>query len=207
MLKSCVDFLGIGELVVMLIGGTGCRGPLEYPMVTRLSEEQQWQVDEAWGNMLDQGEEVDRVLWLDVMIVGQLYEQGVDTLVMQSTKTVSDGKVVMTIQFNRAEPQYDEFNLAYYDDKGQEIRRERYLFDEVRERIQYFASPPEIHDEHDEATRQQVLGEWLSERNSRAEEICTHLQPWEPAYCRRYSTAEVSVENGVENGRERVEGE
>lgn len=121
-------------LALLAVGSVGC-GPLSQPMVQRLDEPTQRQFDDMWDNILYQPQRVDRQTLLDVMVVYQFFQVGIDRLVMTSEKDVLGGRVVMTVRFDRAQPLHDEFVLAYVDRHGQERRRERYTRDEVQESL------------------------------------------------------------------------
>lgn len=113
----------------------GC-GPITKPMVDRLPEEQQQVVDATWDNMFTPPERLDRILLLDVLIVNQMHQYGVDRLELRSEKRVCNGRVIMTIRFDRADPAFDEFTISYLDEQGRERRRERYSTQEINARIE-----------------------------------------------------------------------
>jgi len=122
-------------LLAVFVGGCG---PLTYPMVDRLEPESQAQVDAAWENMLSPPGRLDRTLLLDTLLCMQAHHHGVDRLDLVSEKRVGQGRVVMTVRFDRERPEFDEYVVAYLDEQGREARRERYTPGEIRERMEFF---------------------------------------------------------------------
>jgi hypothetical protein len=114
----------------------GC-GPTTYPMIDRLSEEDQKQVDTSWVNMFAPPDRLDRTLLLDVLLASQFHQRGVDRTTMVSEKEVGTDRAVMTMRFDRKNPAFDEFTIALVDDQGRERRRERYTADEIRARLHF----------------------------------------------------------------------
>jgi len=123
-----------------LVGIGGC-GPLTVPMVQRLEEKDQQQIDEAWSCMLSPPDRLDRTVLLDTIISFQLYQLGVDSLRMVSDKSVDGGTVVMEVRFDRGEPDHDEFTFVYRDARGRDVRRESYTRSEVEERVKVLFEP------------------------------------------------------------------
>lgn len=128
------------------LAGIGCAilvgcGPLTRPMVERLDLEQQAQVGSAWQNMLSPPDRLNRELLLDVLIVFQAHQRGVDRLLLTSEKDVPGGKVVMTISFDRSQPEGDRFTVVYCDPYGYEWRRELYKSEEVQARWEALFGP------------------------------------------------------------------
>lgn len=121
-------------IAILLLSLAGC-GLLTFPMVTRLSEEKQAQVDDAWKNLFTPPDRLDRTLLLDVLLAMQLHQQGVDRLELVSEKEVGAARVVMSVRFDRTRPSFDEFVISYVDAVGVEARRERYTSGEVKERL------------------------------------------------------------------------
>ncbi len=114
----------IAQPIVMAFLLTGC-GPLFTPMTSRLTPDDQRQIDAIWDNMLTPVNRLDRQTLLDATIVGWLYQLGVDRLRLVSEKFLTHGKVVMEIDCDRASPDSDEFIVTVLDDRGQTLRRER----------------------------------------------------------------------------------
>lgn len=165
----------IASLIAPLVG---C-GPLVTPMVVRLTEENQARVDESWVNMFSPPQRLDRTLLLDTLVMNQMHERGVDELRLVSKKRVGDALVVMEVDFNRLEPDFDAFTVTYINAPGMEARRERYTFDEVRERLQFLARDDEVLAEPGltEEQLQQLALESQARRAARMKEIEAATQP------------------------------
>jgi hypothetical protein len=147
-------------------------------MVHRLSEEEQRHVEDAWYNMLTPPDRLDRTLLLDTVIRYQLHHLGVDYLRMTSEKAVGDGLVVMEVRYDRTDPAFDEFEIAYVDSDGYEIRRERYSHDEVRERFEYLHGPiVRSCSEDDEGPTEEEIERLGAEHAARIEHIEAATQP------------------------------
>src|SRR5215217_3413535 len=84
-------------------------GPLSAPLPRRLTPDRQQDVDEAWDRALSPVTKYDRVTWLDVLIVRQPYEVGVDKFEFKSEKRFSGGVVEMESRFDRTKPDEDLF--------------------------------------------------------------------------------------------------
>jgi len=123
--------------VTTLIVVFGCRGPLNAPMVTRLSPEEQQQVDDTWRNMLTPVDRLDRTLLLDVLLTSDFYQLGVDRLDMTALKRVPPYRVIMEIHCDRDAPPFDAFTVAGLDADGREVRRERYSREDVEGRVSH----------------------------------------------------------------------
>lgn len=148
---------------VLLVSLTGC-GPLMFPMVERLSDKDQAQVDDAWKNMFDPPDRLGRELLLDVLIHMNLYQHGIDRLTLVSEKEVGDARVVMSIRFDRTHPGFDEFVISYVDAHGQELRRERYTTGEIEERLhatRWRMGEPELPNSGEAEVRQIRNAEWM----------------------------------------------
>ncbi len=128
--RPLLAFLSVATLLA------GC-GPMTHPMVSRLTEDEQAQVDEAWTQMFLPPERLDRSLLLDVLLSFELHQVGVDRLALVSEKRVGQGRVIMTVNFDRASPAFDEFTIAYVDEAGCELRRERYTSAEIMDRLAF----------------------------------------------------------------------
>lgn len=158
-----------------LLTVAGC-GPLMRPMVDRLDDQTQARVDDTWDNMFSPVDRLDRTLLLDVILVGQLHQYGVDRLHMVSEKYVGDGLVVMEVSFDRAVPEADEFVVAYVDGDGYEIRRESYTREDIEDRIAFLFAPPV--DTEDWPPEERERHEALElEREARRAEISAILSP------------------------------
>lgn len=114
----------------------GC-GPTTYPMIDRLPEEDQKQVDTSWVHMFSPPDRLDRTLLLDVLLANQFHQRGVDRATLVSEKEVGTQQAVMTMRFDRKNPAFDEFTIALVDDQCRECRRERYTADEIRARLHF----------------------------------------------------------------------
>ena len=128
--------------IAMVLGGlllllTGCHSPLVYPMVERLSDEAQAEVDEAWANLLTPVDRHERELLLDVLMIGAFHVHGVDTVEFTSTKHVGDHYVIMRVLFDRACPDSDLFAVSVLDAQGALVRHEVYTRDDVESRRTY----------------------------------------------------------------------
>lgn len=130
--------------VLLLIVG-GC-GPLTGPMVERLPAEAQEQVDGIWQNIFSPPGRLDRTLLLDVLISIQAHQRGVDRLDMVSEKRVGEGRVIMIIRFDREHPEFDEYTITYTDERGREVRRERYTPQEIQQRFEFLYGRPSVTD-------------------------------------------------------------
>lgn len=157
-------------------GACGCSGPLGIPMVMRLEDEKQAQVTETWDAMLTPADRVERTLLLDTILAGQLHQTGVDELEFTSRKYTTEGMVVMEVRFARENPELDEFTFEYFDYDGNELRRERFQFDEVDERVRYLTASPMI-ESRIWVEEGEELPALAAERNARFEEIKALLAP------------------------------
>lgn len=128
-------------LMLLLLGAAGCSSPMGLPMVERLEPEHQRAVDQSWANMLSPPERLDRSRLLDVVVANSFHEQGVDRLNFTSEKDVCDGRVIMTVYYDRAHPAFDSLSVVFIDASGQERRRERYTFEEVKHRASSLFTP------------------------------------------------------------------
>lgn len=154
----------------------GCRGPLTKPMVDRLGEETQQKVDDAWANMFAPPDRLDRILMLDVILSGQLHQFGVDYLRLVSEKHVGEGLVVMEVRYDREDPMFDEFTVAYLDREGYEVRRERFTREEVEERIDFLFTNEIVTEDMDSELREEIERR-IAEKEARHEEIQAVLAP------------------------------
>ncbi|MGD8454176.1 MAG: hypothetical protein PVJ57_20370 [Phycisphaerae bacterium] len=154
----------------------GCRGPLGVPMVDRLDEERQAQVDDAWLNVFMASDQVERTLLLDAILCGQLHHRGVDTLHLVSEKHVGDGLVLMEVHFQQDNPDADEFAITFFDAAGWPLRRERFTREDVQARVSFFCQAAmQVEDAPPEVQAEMELQK--AEYEARMEEIYTLLAP------------------------------
>jgi hypothetical protein len=113
-----------------LLVGASC-GPLRAPMATRLDDDVQKRVDEAWDKALSPVGRLDRQRLLDVLVGTEAYQRGVDKLTFRSEKRCAAGRVVMEVHFDRAAPARDRFEVLVLGPDGAELRRETYGREEV----------------------------------------------------------------------------
>lgn len=128
-------------LTCLIVITAGCQGPLPQPMVFRLDDDMQKSMDDKWRCMLAPPDRADHTLLVDAIIEGHMHEWGIDRGRFVSEKDVGDGRAVMEVNYERANPEADEFVFAYFDPDGNEIRREEYSRQEVEERISFFYGP------------------------------------------------------------------
>ena len=117
----------------------GC-GPLNTPMVQRVDDETQQEIDEGWNRALKPVDQLDRQQWLDIFVVAQAYQMGVDKLSLRSEKSFDGGSVVMEIQYDRQLPDKDSFVVTVRDNDGHTIRQENYARKDVEDTYSYFFS-------------------------------------------------------------------
>jgi len=127
---------------------------------------------------------LDHTLLLDVVLVAQLHQRGVDHLRLVSEKHVGDGLAVMEVRFDREDPSFDEFSLSYIDADGYETRRERYTREEIEDRIEFlFDIDLEVLRSDDSGDADNVCqverDPRAAEREARFEEIQAAVQPTE----------------------------
>lgn len=161
---------------VILVLASGCRGPLAVPMVERLDEQQQTRVDDVWSIMLGSHPPVDRTLLLDIVLLHQLHQFGVDSLRLTSTKRVADGYVEMQVTFDRDQPDLDEFSVTHFHADGREIRRERYARADIEDRIAFFTGSTMV-DETATPEAREAQEHRNAERDARMQEIEALLRP------------------------------
>jgi hypothetical protein len=156
--------------ILLILGVFGCQGPLTLPVVERLEPEGQNTVDQSWLNMLSPPERLERSLLLDVLVTNYFYERGVDRLNLTSEKDVWGGRVVMTVYYDRAHPTFDNFTVAYIDAQGHERRRERYTFEEVKDRAAGLFAPTS-----EPSTRPAVTAAEIEQQRKADEEMAARL--------------------------------
>ena len=125
--------------LALVLTVAGCSSLVARPMVARLQPEQQSQIDDSWDNMLSPPERLDRMLLLDTVLAGQLYQIGADRVQFRSEKQVRDGTVTMEVFYSRHNPDNDRFTIRYVDGNGLQRRFETYTRQEVDERFEFLA--------------------------------------------------------------------
>ncbi len=161
---------------ILLLIASGCRGPLAVPMVERLDSPAQAKVDGVWGVLLDSQAPVDRTLLLDIVLLHQLHQLGVDSLHLTSTKRVADGYIEMQVRFERDQPELDEFSVTHFHADGREIRRERYARADIEERIAFFTGSTMV-DETATPEAREAQEHRNAERDARMQEIEALVRP------------------------------
>ena len=112
-------------------GIVGC-GPMgATPLPTRLDEENQKIVDDAWGRAFGPMQQLDRQGLLDFILSVYGYQLGVDRLEFRSEKTVADGIVVMSVRYDRQHPETDRFEIQLLDSTGEKLRSEGFNREEI----------------------------------------------------------------------------
>ena len=167
---------GICAITSCLIMLCGYHGPLGIPMVERLSDDEQKQIDEGWGNMFTPAERLDRELLLDTLITYQLHHRGVDSLRLVSEKRIGENLVVMEIRFDLDDPEHDEFEISYVDSEGYELRRERFSHGEVLGLVNYLFCTSVFLPDKDEPPSDEEL-QRQAKHEARMEAIRTATQP------------------------------
>jgi hypothetical protein len=95
-------------------------------MPTRLENEDQLKIDEAWNRALSPITNHNHQAWLDILVTTAAYEIGVDELFLRSTKRFQAGLVVMELHYNRLIPENDRFVVQVFDPEGKLLRQENY---------------------------------------------------------------------------------
>jgi hypothetical protein len=149
-------------------------GPLSAPLPRRLTPDRQRDVDEAWDRALSPVTKYDRVTWLDVLIVRQPYEVGVDKFEFKSEKRFSGGVVEMESRFDRNKPDEDLFVVTVKDGKGAVMRRERYTRQEIEQAREDLARDNATSQKArwkriDEVFPKELLGETENDAGTRAD--------------------------------------
>ena len=103
----------------------GCL-PMQVPLPKRLTDDEQKAVNESWEKVLAPVGRLDNQALLDLLILTQAYQNGVDKLEFRSEKKFSGGLVIMTIRYDRALPKEDRFEVQVVDDAGKVLRQEKY---------------------------------------------------------------------------------
>jgi hypothetical protein len=110
----------------------GC-GPMQMPMPVRMDDEGQKKVDQSWDEALTPVKRFDHPGMLDLFLVTQAYQIGVDKLTFHSEKKVALGTVVMEIEYDRLKPAEDRFDVKIIDPAGRLLRLEQYNRKEVED--------------------------------------------------------------------------
>ena len=118
--------------VVAAASSPGC-GPLLLPAGTRLPDDLQWQVEDAWEQAMTPPHALGREDLLRFVVTHLAHVWGVDRFKFRSEKDLSHGRVIMTVDFDRALPGDGDFTLEYQDLTGVTLRLERYAGEEVIE--------------------------------------------------------------------------
>ena len=119
------------HILLVLIPLLAACGPMMAPAIRRLAPDEQAQVDGMWNNLLAKPDRLDRELLLDVMIVYQLHQLGVDKANYHAEKEFVAGTVLMDVSFDRKLPLDDWFVVSISDTSGRCLRKERYTGEEV----------------------------------------------------------------------------
>lgn len=109
----------------LFVLAVGCL-PMQVPLPQRLGDGDQKKVDDAWEKVLSPVDRHDNQALLDILVVTQAYQMGVDKLEFRSEKKFTGGVVIMTIRYDRAAPKDDRFEVQVVDDAGKVLRQERY---------------------------------------------------------------------------------
>lgn len=126
--------------IFIALSFVGC-GPMQMPMAHRLDEEAQHKVDQTWENTLTPSDRFDHQTLLDIFVVSNLYQYGVDKLSFRSEKKTANGLVIMEIAFDRARPAEDRFEVTVQDAARKVVRKERYNRDEVEKTLKDLLDP------------------------------------------------------------------
>lgn len=129
-----------GLACALAVAVVGC-GPMTSPLPPRLDEQGQAKVDEGWNRAFTPADKYDHAALLDVMVGTQAYQLGVDTFHLRAEKKCAGGTVVMEVNFDRARPDDDRFEVTVNDTAGKPIRRERYSRKEVEEAYAALCAP------------------------------------------------------------------
>jgi hypothetical protein len=125
-MKRLMTFV-CGVASIMLYG---C-GPMQMPMPVRLDAEGQKNIRESWDKALTPIDHFDHSALLDVFLLTQAYQVGVDKLSFRSEKKVALGRVVMEIEYDQLKPKEDRFEVKILDSAGKVLREEKYNRGEV----------------------------------------------------------------------------
>jgi hypothetical protein len=109
---------------------SGC-GPLQTPLPPRLDDEHQKSINESWDKALSPVDRFNNQSLLDILVLTQAYQIGIDKLEFRSEKNFSGGVVVMESRFDRQAPERDQFTVTVQDRQGQVLRQERYTREQI----------------------------------------------------------------------------
>ena len=161
----------------------GC-GPMARPMVVRIEEKDQVQINEAWENMLSPPGQLDRILLLDTVMAYQLYQVGTDRVYFGSDKHLRDGVVTMEVFFDRRSPESDRFTIRYVNSNGQQQRYETYTRQQVDDRFEFLfpalAERRDTGEDTAELSKEECearVAELAAQRETRRREIEAATQP------------------------------
>jgi hypothetical protein len=131
----------LSALALVIVPVVGC-GPMgSGPMPPRLEADEQKKIDDAWNTAFNPPDKLDRQGVLDALVLSQAYQVGVDRLSFRSEKKCAAGTVVMEIQFDRAKPADDRFELRVVGPNGDVIRRLTYSRTDVEATYQELTEP------------------------------------------------------------------
>jgi hypothetical protein len=127
---------------ILALAVVGC-GPLTSPMPPRLDDNAQKDADASWNSAFTPADRLDHQALLDAFLISQAYQIGVDRLTMRSEKKLDSGMLTMEINFDRANPALDRFEVTLINPAGQQIRHELFTRADV-EKTQAELFPPPL---------------------------------------------------------------
>ncbi|MBX9582648.1 MAG: hypothetical protein K2X87_20260 [Gemmataceae bacterium] len=130
-----------GLACALALAVAGC-GPMQAPLPERLDDQTQKKVDDGWARAFTPPGRFDHQGLLDLMVLAQPYQLGVDALTFRSEKRFAGGAAVMEVRYDRARPADDLFSVTVTDPAGKVIRAERYTRAEVRAAVEAFRTNP-----------------------------------------------------------------
>jgi DNA repair protein RadC len=151
-----------GSTLLVLLAGCG---PMQTPLPPRPSDEDQRSINQAWESVLAPMDRYGNQAWLDILMVTQAYQAGVDKLEFRSEKTFSGGSVVMEAHYDRLAAERDRFAVTVLDPQGKVLRQETYGREQVDRTYR------ELFKEYEELRRKQAAGEASAAELSRLEEL------------------------------------
>jgi len=152
-------------------------GLLPQPMVPRLSDDQQAQVDQLWVNVVTPPEHADRQTFLDVISVYSLYNAGLDTVRYHAEKRVGDRLITMDVNFDKDRPARDEFIVELYSRDGILLRRERYDRHDVEQSLPQLMSRMPVVSEPKTDEEKKRKAEWEAEVERRKNAVEAATRP------------------------------
>ena len=130
-------------LLVAAVGFTSGCSPMKAPMPVRLDDENQARIDQGWEKAFETTDRLLRQDLLDALVVTQGYQIGVDRFTYRAEKRLKDGRtVVMAIEFDRARPEEDRFEVRVQNAAGVVVRSERYGRKDVEDTYRDLCTPP-----------------------------------------------------------------